>query len=126
MLGHEKLNLPQLETALCEVEASVNDRPLTYLSEDPEDLVPLTPAMFLQGLGQSQCPELSVLNGEEYRHKFRVLNKLHEELRGRFRREYLSQLILRGRNKQSELQVGDVVLIGMDNRKRRLAYGTSD
>jgi hypothetical protein len=38
------------QTILCDTEAVMNSKPLTYLSEDPKDLFPLTPAMFIQGI----------------------------------------------------------------------------
>lgn len=34
-------------TLLCEVEAIVNSRPLTFSSSDPDDLTPLTPSHLL-------------------------------------------------------------------------------
>ncbi len=37
-------------TVLCDVEDTVNARPLTYLAEDPDDLSPLTSAMFLRDI----------------------------------------------------------------------------
>ncbi|UYV73725.1 hypothetical protein LAZ67_11000531 [Cordylochernes scorpioides] len=48
MLGNKKLNFVQLETQICHIEAIVNERPLTYMSEDSDDFRPLTPALFLQ------------------------------------------------------------------------------
>jgi hypothetical protein len=119
MLGHQKLNYVQLETSLCEVEAVMNGRPLTYVTEDPEDLIPLSPRMFLQDIQESQFPEGEVLDGDGLRNTYNGLKELKEELRCRFRKEYLSQLITRGKGKKPrEFLVGDVVLVGSDNRKR--------
>ncbi|KRY51568.1 hypothetical protein T03_8525 [Trichinella britovi] len=47
VLGKALLRSWELHTVLCELEAQINDRPLTLLSEDPHDCVPLTPAHFL-------------------------------------------------------------------------------
>ncbi|UYV73787.1 hypothetical protein LAZ67_11000915 [Cordylochernes scorpioides] len=38
ILGHRKLKYVQLQTALCEIESIINNRPLTYVSEDDNDL----------------------------------------------------------------------------------------
>ena len=47
VLGRACLSYESLTTALCDVEAIVNSRPLTFISEDAEDPRPLTPAHFL-------------------------------------------------------------------------------
>ena len=43
VLGRAQISLPMLQTLIVEVEATLNDRPLTYLSEDPRDPEPSTP-----------------------------------------------------------------------------------
>jgi len=48
-LGRAFISLKQLETVVTEVEAMLNDRPLTYLSSDLTDLKPLTPSHLLYG-----------------------------------------------------------------------------
>jgi hypothetical protein len=47
VLGRSVLNVRQLETVLCEIEAIVNSRPLTSVNEDIENLTILTPNHFL-------------------------------------------------------------------------------
>jgi hypothetical protein len=119
MLGHKKLKYVQLETCLCEVEATINGRPLTYITEEPEDLIPLTPAMFLQDVFESNFPEIENVDGDGLRLAYQGLKKLKEELRSRFRKEYLSLLVHRGKErKANEVKVGDIVHVGSDNRKR--------
>ena len=44
----QTLDDESLQTALCEVEAIMNDRPITFLSQDVKDLEPLTPNHLLQ------------------------------------------------------------------------------
>lgn len=50
ILGQNKLNKVELDTSLTFVESLMNSRPLTYISEDPDDLIPLTPAAFIQDI----------------------------------------------------------------------------
>ncbi|XP_075210334.1 uncharacterized protein LOC142317665 [Lycorma delicatula] len=49
VLGTNILSYDEFETLLIKIEACVNTRPLTSLSNDPNDLSPLTPAHFLTG-----------------------------------------------------------------------------
>ncbi|GFW95024.1 integrase catalytic domain-containing protein [Trichonephila clavipes] len=55
MLGRASLYYEELNTVLCECEHVINSRPLTYISEDVNDLSPLTPAMFLQEIETSDA-----------------------------------------------------------------------
>ncbi|GFX10149.1 integrase catalytic domain-containing protein [Trichonephila clavipes] len=48
-LGKAILTYEELLTILCDCEVVVNSRPLTYVSEDSNDLIPLTPSLFLNG-----------------------------------------------------------------------------
>ena len=43
VLKEQVLDDEALQTALCEVEAIMNDRPITTVTNDPNDLEPLTP-----------------------------------------------------------------------------------
>ncbi|OXA43068.1 Pro-Pol polyprotein [Folsomia candida] len=119
MLGHRKLDYEQLLTCLYEAEAVVNSRPLTLVTEDQDDLIPLTPAMFIQDIAEINCPEVENLTGMGLNRKYKQMKILHVELRNRFRKEYFGQLVQRGKHHRSvSFQVGDVVLIGDDNKKR--------
>src|SRR5207237_2301256 len=114
-----RLDYVQLETCLCEVEAIVNSRPLTYVTEDQEDLIALTPAMFIQDQQVVAFPELESLDVEELRVKYQKIAQLRKELRQRFRTEYLGLLIQKSKDKKyEEHKVGDVVLVSSDNKKR--------
>ena len=52
----------EMQTLTCRIEACLNSRPLTPLSDDPESLDVLTPAHFLIGGVLTAVPEPSVLN----------------------------------------------------------------
>jgi hypothetical protein len=58
LLGRSFLQYEDLQTILCNTEAVINSRTLTYLSEDPKDSSPLTTAMFIQGIPTMGVPIL--------------------------------------------------------------------
>ena len=119
MLGRERVDIEGLRTCLSTVESTMNQRPLTTVNEDPDDLVPLTPAMFLCGLPVSDFPEYIEFSSEQLQNVHKGRSMLLRELQKRFRNEYLSQLVQRSRERKGlTINVGDVVLIGQDNRKR--------
>ena len=49
VLGRSRISLVVLQTLVVEVEAILNDRPLTHVSSDLEDAELLTPAHLLHG-----------------------------------------------------------------------------
>ncbi|UYV78567.1 hypothetical protein LAZ67_16002016 [Cordylochernes scorpioides] len=98
MLGHRKLNYVQLQTILCEIEHLIDNRPLTYVSEDDNDLKPLTPNEFLQNGPEPSFPELENLKPEMLHEKYKKLGQLKKELKRRFLKEYLGTLIQKSEN----------------------------
>ena len=56
MLGRSKVSYEVLQTAVCEVEAILNDRKLTRLPMNVEDLGPLTPSHLLYGQRLTTLP----------------------------------------------------------------------
>lgn len=54
------LNYEELYTLLLQIEAVLNSRPLCGISDDPNDLQPLTPAHFLIGESLTAVPEPSL------------------------------------------------------------------
>lgn len=113
------LNYEEMMTSLCEVECVINSRPLTYISEDHNDLRPITPSMFIQDLKDSRTPDLDAIEKIKLTKKAVYRQKIREELKLRFRNEYLGQLQHRQRDKSSRApMVGEVVIIGSDNDKR--------
>ncbi|OXA37844.1 uncharacterized protein LOC110862250 [Folsomia candida] len=119
MLGKAMLTYDELRTCLSTVQATINDRPLTTITEDGEDLIPLTPAMFLHPTRHSHFPEGQVIGADELRGTYRRMRVIQTKLQSRFRTEYLAHLIQKGKEKGSRpLQVGDIVMIGADNVKR--------
>lgn len=118
-LGRATLTFEELSTLLCECEAVINARPLTYLSEDPKDLVALTPAMFLREQQEPGLPDCDAIDRSSLCLKVRKIQQIRESLRNRFRSEYLGQLkLLCGRKREQKISIGDLVLVGNDVTKR--------
>lgn len=49
-LGRTSINYEEMNTILCDGEAVINSRPLTYLTEETGEAAAITPAMFLQDI----------------------------------------------------------------------------
>ncbi|GBN09374.1 hypothetical protein AVEN_13177-2-1, partial [Araneus ventricosus] len=93
--------------------------PLTYVSENPEELIPLTPSMFLIENRSSNTGDIEQLNSSSLNKRIKYRSKLLKDLRQRFRKEYLDQLVQKHNEKHSRNpQVGEIVLVGDDNKKR--------
>jgi Arginine methyltransferase-interacting protein, contains RING Zn-finger len=118
VLGHLSVDYEEMSTLLCECESVINSRPLTYMSDNAEDLAVLTPAMFLHELQETGVPEYE-MDASDLRAHYKLRRELKKQLRERFRSEYLGQLKLTAKKKREHIiKVGDVVLIGDDNVKR--------
>ncbi|GFW09361.1 uncharacterized protein TNCV_2066201 [Trichonephila clavipes] len=118
--GKTSLNHEEMYTVLCDCESLINSRPLTYVTDDVEDLEPLTPAMFLQDIREVGVPKLYQIDENKLNKRLVYRNRIQNDLRKRFRVEYLGQLRetrnIKGENTLSE---GDVcVLVGDDHAKR--------
>lgn len=62
VIGDTVLTYEELATLLSQIEAVLNSRPLCAMSEDPTDLVPLTPGHFLIGDAMNAVPEPTLLS----------------------------------------------------------------
>ncbi|GFW07895.1 integrase catalytic domain-containing protein [Trichonephila clavipes] len=117
-LGRSVLKYDEFYTVLCDCESIINCRPLTYMSENPEELIPLTPSMFLISNKNSNIEDIEELDSNSLNKRIKYRSKLLKDLRQRFRNEYLSQLIQKHNEKESrDPQIGQVVLVGDDNKK---------
>ncbi|XP_055927959.1 uncharacterized protein LOC129959161 [Argiope bruennichi] len=118
VLGKSIINYEELLTILCDCESIINARQLTYIQDDPNELLPLTPSMFIHGNSNYETPDLDKVDRSSLVKRTKYLQKLREDLRQRFRNEYFALLVHRGTRKSDVLEVGDVVLIGHDNIRR--------
>jgi len=125
VLGKAHTSLLMLQTLVVEVEATLNDRPLTYISDDPRDPEPLTPSYLLYGRRITVLPYRTVTEEDtqdpDYRSfdnqmckSARKLALLLKRFQTRWKHEYLTSLRefhMSHGNKQQRIRVGDVVQI---------------
>ncbi|CAK1589701.1 unnamed protein product [Parnassius mnemosyne] len=113
VIGEQKLTFEEYSTILTQLEACLNTRPLCALTEDVEDLDFLTPSHFLTGTA-----DVTILETEhDARTRWNLTEKLMADIWKRWKSEYLTQLTVRNKWKQStsNIQVGQLVTIQEDN-----------
>jgi len=108
-----------LLTVLIDTEEIINSRPLTYCTEDINDLIPLTPNLFIRDSKSGGVPDLDVVDSKSLVSRLKYRQSLRGDLRRRFRVEYLGLLVHRMKTSQkADIKVGDLVLIHSDLKKR--------
>ncbi|GFX68995.1 integrase catalytic domain-containing protein [Trichonephila clavipes] len=117
-LGNAVLTYEELLTVLCDCESIVNSHPLTYVSEDSEDLIPLTPAMFMMSSASLDVTDLDLSDFARFQKRVKFRARLLKDPRGRFRKEYLGLLVQKAHKTTRALKVGEIVLIENPNKKR--------
>ncbi|GIY52394.1 endonuclease [Caerostris extrusa] len=77
------------------------------------------PSMFLQDVRDGSAPDIDDVEQRLLNKRFRYRQTLHKGLRNRFRSEYLGVPVQKPKRRISNtFKIGQVVLIGSDNRKR--------
>ena len=117
IVGQQKLSNEELLTVLTLIEAILNSRPLTPLSNDPNDLAPLTPAHFLIGSSFNPVPTSNLqlpLNT-----RFRLIQQIQKDFWNAWKRDYLVTLQVRKKwfTNGPEINRDDLVLIADDDLK---------
>ncbi|XP_064465097.1 uncharacterized protein LOC135376512 [Ornithodoros turicata] len=128
-LGRTCLSFEQITTVLTEIEAMINSRPLTYISDDPRDFSPLCPSHFLVGKRLTVLPDCSdtgsVANDtrSSLLERMQLRQSLLDEFWRRWAREYISELPSAHRFQYSStvpFQVGELVLLSSKPLSRAL------
>ena len=122
VLGRSSVTLQELQTLVVEIEAVLNDRPLTYVSPDVDDLEPLTPSHLLCGRRITSLPHKIFDDDPTYnvlpvREIARRQSELLQHFEKRWKREYLMSLLEYHKttgNIQQSIKVGDVVTVHDD------------
>ena len=103
-----------LITVFTEVEALVNSRPITHVSDDIEDLEALTPNHFLLGRASANLsPAYSYDNDISHRKRWKRAQALTNHFWPRWLREYLPTVTTKSKwtEVSSNIKVGDLVLV---------------
>lgn len=115
------LTFEQLYTVLCQIEAILNSRPLTPLSNDPNDLLPLTPSHFLIGDVMVAVPQRDVVPIPSNRLLlYERLQQLTQHFWRRWSAEYLHTLQPKnkwrtGTDSNKFFQIGALVILQEEN-----------
>ena len=116
--GNTTLRYDELTTLLTQVEDILNSRPLSPLSEDPNDLQPLTPAHFLIGTPLNSFPEPSTLHLPINRlTRWQRFEQMRQQFWRRWKAEYLHTLQQRKKwlVKDSKDLKGKVVILKQED-----------
>ena len=132
-IGKAKLTYDEFSTACAEVEMVLNSRPISYVSSEDFD-EPLTPSHLLMGYrvltipgpsGDTSDPDYKGGNAADLCRRLRHLNKTLNDFWSRWRSEYLMELreshrYVTHKNMDSEIAVGDIVIVFDDKLPRGL------
>ena len=120
MLGVMKdhvLTDPQLYTVLTEVESIVNSRPLTHVSNDVDNLEPLTPNHLLLGKHLNWSAIVDTSSQDVFsRRKWKQVQGIRSKFWARWTKEYLPTLNrrTRWRKRNTNFNAGELVLLKED------------
>ncbi|GFW90734.1 uncharacterized protein TNCV_2417311 [Trichonephila clavipes] len=126
--GKSSLTSEELETVLCEIEAVLNSRPITYIDSDSTGNFPLTPSHFLLERRLTSFPVMKhstvdcVVDKKVLLKQFSYSERLLNNFYRQWRKEYLLNLKsvhFVNPMKETKFKINDIVLI----HDRFEAYG---
>ncbi|XP_065356196.1 uncharacterized protein LOC135950589 [Calliphora vicina] len=114
----QNFTFEEFTTMLARIEACLNSRPLSPMSDNPEDLCALTPGHFLIGAPLLSPPEPDFSSQSlSYINRWQKLKLLHHHFACRWKNEYLQEMHKRIKWKypQRNFAVNDLVVVKQDN-----------
>ncbi|XP_036146422.1 uncharacterized protein LOC118646820 [Monomorium pharaonis] len=118
IMGDTLFTFEKLSTALIQIEACLNSRPISPMSSDPSDLEPLTPGHFLVGGPLIRLPDPDISDVKINRlDRWEMIQRSVQEFWRRWAAEYVANLQSRvkWKTRQENLRVNDLVLLKEDN-----------
>lgn len=117
-IGDAFLTVTEMMTVLIQVEAILNSRPMSPLSEDPDDFNALTPGHFLIGDNLKAYPEEDLREVQINRlSRWQHVEQIRQHFWTRWRRDYLTTCQQRGKwnkDQRAEWRVGQLVMLKDD------------
>ncbi|XP_055588802.1 uncharacterized protein LOC129741122 [Uranotaenia lowii] len=120
VIGDTPKSIEDMQTLLVQIEACLNSRPITPLSDDPNDLEALTPGHFLVGSSLRAPPEPDYDEIPVNRLNFwQQIQQQRKQFWIRWKREYLCQLQARVKRwrPSTPIAVDELVIICDDNKQ---------
>ncbi|XP_065367154.1 uncharacterized protein LOC135959932 [Calliphora vicina] len=117
-LDNTRLTYEELATAMIDIEAILNSRPISPLSSDPSDFEALTPGHFLIGAPLRSLPERDVppieINKLEY---WARISAIKQQFWKKWSHDYINELQTRNKwtSTNSNICTGSLVIIKEDN-----------
>ncbi|XP_064464732.1 uncharacterized protein LOC135376084 [Ornithodoros turicata] len=123
-IGRKSLTYGDLVSIVAEVEAVTNSRPLSYVYDDPHEILPLTPAEFITGRRLTIVPpQMTTEETEPICRTWQKRATLLQAAWRRWQRHYLMELRSANqwkRNRGKTMSPGDVVI--SEERKPRMFW----
>ncbi|XP_046411950.1 uncharacterized protein LOC124175593 [Neodiprion fabricii] len=114
VIGDASLTYEEMSTVLSQIEACLNSRPLSALTDDPDDVSALTPGHFLIGAPLNALPESTLADTPTSRlSRWQQLTQMRDHFWTRWPREYIQSLIPRNKWLQAkdDMKKGRLCLI---------------
>ncbi|XP_018373216.1 PREDICTED: uncharacterized protein LOC108767714 [Trachymyrmex cornetzi] len=114
-IGETSFTIAEMTTILPQIEAVLNSRPLTPVSDDPNDMRALTPGHFLIGENLQGYTEQELKGVPDNRlSRWQRVEQVRQHLWSRWQKEYLNTCQQRGKWKtdsKETYQVGQLVMV---------------
>ncbi|GBL62679.1 hypothetical protein AVEN_164440-1 [Araneus ventricosus] len=117
-VGNAVLAFEELLAVLCDCESVKNNRHLTYVAEDWDYLVPITPVMFLMTISSLNIIDLELSYFVKFHKRVKLRTKLLKDLRGKFRKEYFGLSVqMSEKTTTRTFKDSEVVFVESSNQK---------
>ena len=122
VLRNAKVDTEEMRTILVEIEMILNNRPLTYIYNSPDEFSPLTPSHFLVGSRLDTIPSVygQSVGKNDLVDRYNMLEDLKNTFWEQWANEYLPELINFAQSRKTnikDIELGDIVLVENDKKR---------